>query len=276
MCGAAGSASPRQTSQPGRLRHGRHGLVSKTSPLARVIVYTKCGASVYCSRDTAPVGRTGFEAARRTLLIPRESKGMRIALLSTPFLTVPPRTYGGTELVVLRIGCRPAESRSRRDPVCHGRFGIRGRSARSLWSSPHWPPEPLMDLNHISWALQDVSVRAATTSCMRIRPRPWLAHASPERSRSSTLSTTNATRGSRHTTATSPRCIMSPSRTISSPRGAAAPCRRRLPWTRHGAVSVDRACIRAMSASLAGSRSEGPAHRHRRGRTGRGADPGGG
>lgn len=80
---------------------------------------------------------------------------MRIALVSTPFLAVPPRDYGGTELVVYEL----AEGlRTRGHDVTVFSTGDSTTSAtlEALYDEAQWPPGTLADLNHVSWALQRV------------------------------------------------------------------------------------------------------------------------
>jgi glycosyltransferase involved in cell wall biosynthesis len=81
---------------------------------------------------------------------------MKIAMISTPFLPVPPREYGGTELVVYELVeglidlghdvtlFAPGDSQTRAE-------------LRSLSPQSKWPPEPLMDLNHVTWAMRQAS-----------------------------------------------------------------------------------------------------------------------
>src|SRR5919108_5128235 len=81
---------------------------------------------------------------------------MKIALVSTPFLAVPPRDYGGTELVVSEL----AEGlREHGHQVTVFATGDSRTSAalESLYPDPQWPPGVLADLNHVSWALQRVA-----------------------------------------------------------------------------------------------------------------------
>lgn len=80
---------------------------------------------------------------------------MRIALISTPFLAVPPRRYGGTELIVHEL----AEGLVRRGH--HVELFATGDSRTSaelrfLYPEAQWPPETLADLNHASWAMQQI------------------------------------------------------------------------------------------------------------------------
>lgn len=81
---------------------------------------------------------------------------MRIAMISTPFLAVPPRDYGGTELVVYEL---VEGLRERGHDVTLFATGDSRTSAelRSLYPQAQWPPEMLTDLNHVSWAMQKVA-----------------------------------------------------------------------------------------------------------------------
>jgi glycosyltransferase involved in cell wall biosynthesis len=81
---------------------------------------------------------------------------LRIAMISTPFVSVPPRDYGGTELVVHEL----VEGLLQRGhEVTLFATGDSATSAplRALYESPQWPPEPYADLDHVSWALSQVA-----------------------------------------------------------------------------------------------------------------------
>lgn len=81
---------------------------------------------------------------------------MRIALVSTPFVAVPPQDYGGTELVVHEL----AEGLvAQGHDVVLFATGDSRTSARleALFPRPCWPPEGLAALNHCSWALSRVA-----------------------------------------------------------------------------------------------------------------------
>jgi glycosyltransferase involved in cell wall biosynthesis len=83
---------------------------------------------------------------------------MRIAVISTPFLAVPPRRYGGTELIVHEL----AEGLLRRghDVQLFATGDSRTAAELSfLYPEAQWPPETLADLNHASWAMQQVIER---------------------------------------------------------------------------------------------------------------------
>jgi glycosyltransferase involved in cell wall biosynthesis len=80
---------------------------------------------------------------------------MRVAMISTPFISVPPRGYGGTELVVHEL---VEELYARGHVVTLFATGDSRTSAelRSLYPTAQWPPSTLTDLNHVSWALRQV------------------------------------------------------------------------------------------------------------------------
>jgi glycosyltransferase involved in cell wall biosynthesis len=80
---------------------------------------------------------------------------MRIALISTPFVAVPPARYGGTELMIAEL----SEGLVLRghDVTLFG-TGDSTSSAelRYLYDEAQWPPNFLHDANHVSWAMQQV------------------------------------------------------------------------------------------------------------------------
>jgi glycosyltransferase involved in cell wall biosynthesis len=85
-------------------------------------------------------------------------EAMRIAMISTPFIPVPPRDYGGTELVVHEL----TEGLLQRghQVVLYATADSRTRGPlQALYAEARWPPEPLADLNHVSWALREAAER---------------------------------------------------------------------------------------------------------------------
>jgi glycosyltransferase involved in cell wall biosynthesis len=81
---------------------------------------------------------------------------MRIAVVSTAFLSTPPRDYGGTELVVSDL----VEGLvARGHEVTLFATGDSGTSAelRALYPAARWPVDPLVDLEHVCWALQEAA-----------------------------------------------------------------------------------------------------------------------
>ena len=83
---------------------------------------------------------------------------MRIALISTPFVAVPPDGYGGTELILHELAEGFVEAGH--DVVLFATGDSTTRAElRWLYKTAVWPPATLVDLNHVSWALQQVRAR---------------------------------------------------------------------------------------------------------------------
>lgn len=81
---------------------------------------------------------------------------MRLAMISTPFVAVPPHDYGGTELVVYEL----VEGLvARGHDVTLFATGDSSTAAELRWLIPkaQWPPNMLVELNHTSWALRRVA-----------------------------------------------------------------------------------------------------------------------
>jgi glycosyltransferase involved in cell wall biosynthesis len=81
---------------------------------------------------------------------------MRIALISTPFVSVPPQQYGGTELVVHELA-EGLVSQGHQVELFATGDSRTSACLRWLYDAPQWPPEMLADLNHVSWAMQQVA-----------------------------------------------------------------------------------------------------------------------
>ncbi|ABF42261.1 glycosyl transferase, group 1 [Candidatus Koribacter versatilis Ellin345] len=86
---------------------------------------------------------------------------MRVALVAPPFIPVPPRKYGGTELFVAQL----AEGLKKQgiDVVVYanGESTV-DTEVRSLYAKSQWPIEGevfanLTDINHSAWAIRDAS-----------------------------------------------------------------------------------------------------------------------
>jgi glycosyltransferase involved in cell wall biosynthesis len=80
---------------------------------------------------------------------------MRIAILSTPFIRVPPAGYGGTELFCYELS---EELCARGHDVTIFTTGDAWTSCRKRWlfAAPSWPPHPHDDINHVAWALSEI------------------------------------------------------------------------------------------------------------------------
>jgi glycosyltransferase involved in cell wall biosynthesis len=77
---------------------------------------------------------------------------MRIAILSTPFVRVPPIGYGGTELFCYELA---EELHARGHDVSLFTTGDSETSCRKRWiyPRPEWPPHPHDEINHAAWAM---------------------------------------------------------------------------------------------------------------------------
>ncbi len=80
---------------------------------------------------------------------------MRIALVSTPFVAVPPPGYGGTELVVYAL-CRALE-RARHEVTVFATGDSHATRLRALFATPIWPPDPYAELLHCRFAAREIA-----------------------------------------------------------------------------------------------------------------------
>lgn len=105
---------------------------------------------------------------------------MKIAMISTPFLAVPPRDYGGTELVVHEL---TEGLVARGHEVTLFATGDSTTSAELRWLYPksQWPPDVLDDINHVTWAYAQIAEEgfdlvhvhsAPGLTCTRFVPLP--------------------------------------------------------------------------------------------------------
>ena len=81
---------------------------------------------------------------------------MRIAMISTPFLAVPPADYGGTERVVHELVEGLVACGHDVTLFATGDSSV-SAELRALYPQAQWPPEMPTDLNHVSWSMQQVS-----------------------------------------------------------------------------------------------------------------------
>ena len=81
---------------------------------------------------------------------------MRIAIVSTPFIRVPPAGYGGTELFCYELA---EELHARGHDVTLFATGDSEVSCRKRWlyPCPAWPPHPHDEIAHLGWALSDAA-----------------------------------------------------------------------------------------------------------------------
>jgi glycosyltransferase involved in cell wall biosynthesis len=86
---------------------------------------------------------------------------MRVALVSSPFLAVPPRKYGGTELFIAQLAEGLKNSGVDVVVYTNGESTV-GVETRWLYKSQQWPIkgevfDNLKDFNHASWAISDAA-----------------------------------------------------------------------------------------------------------------------
>jgi glycosyltransferase involved in cell wall biosynthesis len=81
---------------------------------------------------------------------------LRIAMISTPFIPVPPRDYGGTELVVYELVEGLLDRGHQVTLFATGDSRTRA-TLQALYGGAVWPPEPYTELDHVSWAMRQVA-----------------------------------------------------------------------------------------------------------------------
>ena len=83
------------------------------------------------------------------------SRPLRIAMVSTPFVPVPPPRYGGTELIVQELVENLARAGQRVTLFATGDSRPRC-PAEWLYEQAVWPPHPLPELAHAAWAAERI------------------------------------------------------------------------------------------------------------------------
>lgn len=81
---------------------------------------------------------------------------LRIAMISTPFIPVPPRDYGGTELIVHELVEGLLDREHEVTLFATGDSQTRA-TLEQLYDEALWPPEPFTELDHVSWAMRRVA-----------------------------------------------------------------------------------------------------------------------
>ena len=86
---------------------------------------------------------------------------MRVALIAPPFLPVPPRKYGGTELFIAQLAEGLQDMGVDVVVYTNGQSTV-GVETRWLYQDPEWPVrggayDHLKDFNHSSWAIADAA-----------------------------------------------------------------------------------------------------------------------
>jgi len=82
---------------------------------------------------------------------------LRVALVSTPFVSVPPRGYGGTELVVGELALALQARGVEVVVYATGDSELPGIEIRSYFQEAQWPPDRDIEMTHAAWALRDAA-----------------------------------------------------------------------------------------------------------------------
>jgi glycosyltransferase involved in cell wall biosynthesis len=84
---------------------------------------------------------------------------MRIALIAPPFISVPPKVYGGTELFIAHLAQGLQGLGHKVTVYCNGESTVNAEK-RWIYEKAQWPIrgeiyDNLKDLNHTAWAIRD-------------------------------------------------------------------------------------------------------------------------
>ncbi len=81
---------------------------------------------------------------------------MRIAMVSTPFVSVPPPRYGGTELIVAELVAGLAAAGHEVTLFATGDSRAPGCELRARFDRAIWPPAPYIELEHAGFAVEQM------------------------------------------------------------------------------------------------------------------------
>lgn len=81
---------------------------------------------------------------------------MRVALISTPFIRIPPCGYGGTELFCYDLAEGLTERGHDVTVFATGDSALTCR-VRALYAQGQWPPTPEDEVNHAAWAFAEIA-----------------------------------------------------------------------------------------------------------------------
>ncbi len=112
---------------------------------------------------------------------PTQEFMMRIALVSSCAVSVPPRAYGGTELVVAELAKNLTRLGHDVTTFATGDSEPAGR-LRWLFDKPVWPPYESAELRHAAYAWQAITAAPGTFDIVHTHQAPSLALASIARS----------------------------------------------------------------------------------------------
>lgn len=81
---------------------------------------------------------------------------MRIAVISTPFIRVPPDGYGGTELFCANLVSELVD-RGHRVTLFATGDSVSSAEVKALYPRGEWPPSPSHEVAHVKWAFEQIS-----------------------------------------------------------------------------------------------------------------------
>jgi glycosyltransferase involved in cell wall biosynthesis len=82
---------------------------------------------------------------------------MRIALVSTPYIPVPPNGYGGTEIVVAELARSLTKKGHEVVVYATGDSDLGRIEIRSYFPQAQWPPDPDVEATHAAFSLRDIA-----------------------------------------------------------------------------------------------------------------------
>src|SRR5581483_12132117 len=102
-----------------------------------------------------------FVSSLRSSVAPKGPHRMRVALIAPPFLPVPPRKYGGTELFIAQLA-EGLQAKGIEIVVYTISESTVGVETRWFYKDAQWPIkgeifDNLKDMNHSSWAIRDAA-----------------------------------------------------------------------------------------------------------------------
>src|SRR5579884_754380 len=110
-------------------------------------------------------------------IVPLGRESMRIALVAPPFISVPPKVYGGTELFLAQLAEGLQKLGVEVVVYCNGESTVNVEK-RWIYQKAQWPIkgevyDNLKDINHTAWAVADA---AESCDVIHLNNVPGLAH----------------------------------------------------------------------------------------------------
>jgi glycosyltransferase involved in cell wall biosynthesis len=100
---------------------------------------------------------------------------MRIALLSTCAVAVPPRAYGGTELIIAELAKMLTRIGHDVTVFATGDSAPEGGELRWHLRAPAWPPDDLVELRHAAYAWRSIAAESPPFDVVHAHQAPAVA-----------------------------------------------------------------------------------------------------